>query len=104
MARRMTHIFHGWNQPDVTVTLPDYHPHAGEHQGLLRAWAVDDETGEWWGMCNYYAGVGMQYVDWVHQDHLRPSGELAEDGLVQPSTGPGQSPVPGDEPAPQRAT
>jgi hypothetical protein len=36
-------------------------------------------------MCTYYAGVGMQYLDWIHQDHLRPSGDLVEeDGLVDP--------------------
>ncbi len=50
MARRMTQVFHGWDQRDVTVTLPAGHERAGEHQGLLRAWAFDDETGEWWGM------------------------------------------------------
>lgn len=31
--------------------------------GLLRAWAVDYETGDWWGMCNYHAGPGMQHLD-----------------------------------------
>ena len=76
MTRRMAQVFHRWDQRDATVTFPAGHEHPGEHPGLLRAWAVDDETGEWWGMCNYYAGVGMQYVDWIHGDHLRPSGDL----------------------------
>ncbi len=81
----MTQAFHGWDQRDVTVTLPADHEHAGEHAGLLRAWAVDGETGEWWGMCNYCAGVGMQYLDWIHEDHLRPSGDLTDDDrLVDP--------------------
>jgi hypothetical protein len=75
----MTQVFHGWDQLDVTVTLPHDHQHPGEHPGLLRAWAVDDETGEWWGMCNYYAGVGMQYLDWIHADQLRPCGDLIDD-------------------------
>ena len=37
-------------------------------------------------MCDYYAGVGMQYLDWIHQDHLRPSGDLTDDDglLVDP--------------------
>ena len=83
MVRRITQVFHGWDQRDVTVTLPESHPHAGEHQGFLRAWAVDDETGDWRGMCDYYAGVGMQYLGWIHEDHLRPSGGLTDDnGLV----------------------
>lgn len=83
MTRRMTQTFHGWDQPDVTVTLSDDHEYAGEHSGLLRAWAVDDETGEWWGMCNYYVGAGMQMLGWIHEDHLRPVADLSEDdGLV----------------------
>lgn len=87
MTRRITQTFHGWAQPEVTITLPDHHRHPGVHFGLLRAWAVDDETGDWWGMCNYYAGVGMQYLDWISADHLRPCGDLADDdGLVARST------------------
>jgi hypothetical protein len=83
MTRRITQTFHGWDQPDVVVTLPADHEHPGEHAGLLRAWAVDDETGDWWGMCNYYVGPGMQMLGWVHQDHLRPVVELTDDdGLV----------------------
>lgn len=83
MARRMTQTFHGWDQPDVLVTFPHDHEHPGSHSGLLRAWAVDDDTGEWWGMCSYYVGIGVQMLGWVHQDHLRPYGELAdEDGAV----------------------
>ena len=94
MARRMTQVFHGWDQRDVTVILPAGHEHPGEHPGLLRAWAVDDETGESWGMGNYYAGVGMQYLDWIHEDHLRPSGDLTDDdGLVGPvEAAPGPAP------------
>jgi hypothetical protein len=31
------------------------------------------------------AGVGMQYLDWIHEDHLRPPGDLADDdGQVDP--------------------
>jgi hypothetical protein len=83
MARRITQTFHGLDQPDVIVALPDDHERPGEHPGSLRAWAVDDETGDWWGWCIYYAGVGMQYIDWIHQDHLRPVVELTDnDGRV----------------------
>jgi hypothetical protein len=79
MARRMTHTFTGWAQPEVAFALPDDHQHAGAHFGLLRAWAVDDETGEWWGMCNYSTRPGMQYLNWIHADHQRPSGDLTDD-------------------------
>ncbi|MFC7362214.1 hypothetical protein [Nocardioides astragali] len=83
MTRRITQTFHGWGQRDVVVTLAEDQEHAGEHSGLLRAWAVDDETGDWWAMCNYYVGPGMQMLGWVHQDHLRPVVELTDgDGLV----------------------
>lgn len=86
MARRVTQTFHGWDQPEVWVTVPEGQDHAGEHRGLLRAWAVDDETGDWWGMCAYYVGVGEQFLGWVHQDHLRPVVELRdEDGRVGPN-------------------
>ncbi|TGN65036.1 hypothetical protein EXE59_14470 [Nocardioides eburneiflavus] len=79
----MTQTFHGWEQREVTISLPDDHEHAGEHFGLLRAWAVDDETGDWWGMCNYYAAPGRQMLGWIHEDHLRPCGDLTDDdGLV----------------------
>ena len=46
-------------------------------------------------MCNYYAGVGMQYLDWIHEDHLRPSGDLTDDdGLVDPGeAAPGPAPL-----------
>lgn len=40
---------------------------------------MDDETGDWWGMCAYDADAGMQYLDWIHQDYLRPSGDLNDD-------------------------
>lgn len=56
----------------------------GEHPGLLRAWAVDDETGEWWATCQYYVGTGVQMLGWVHQDHVRPVADLTDaEGLVQ---------------------
>lgn len=85
MARRITQVFHGGDQRDVIVTLPADHGRASEHCGLLRAWAVDDETGEWWGMCSYYVGTGVQMLGWVNQGHLRPVVELTDqDGLVDP--------------------
>jgi hypothetical protein len=85
MTRRTTQTFHGWAQPDVVVTFPDDHEHPGEHPGLLRAWAVDDETGDWWATCSYYVGTGIQMLGWVHQDHVRPIVELTDDdGLVDP--------------------
>jgi hypothetical protein len=77
MTRRITKTFHGWDQPEVVVTLPERNEHAGDHAGLLRAWAVDDETGDWWGMCSYYLGVGVQMLGWIHQDHLRPASDDA---------------------------
>ncbi|MBC2934704.1 hypothetical protein [Nocardioides sp. zg-1228] len=44
---------------------------------------MDDETGDWWGMCNYSTRPGMQYLNWIHADHLRPCGNLTDDdGLV----------------------
>ena len=33
-------------------------------------------------MCNYYAGAEMQYLDWIHEDHVRPSGDLTDDDGV----------------------
>ena len=48
------------------------------------AWAVD-ETGYWWGQCEYNVDVGMQVLGWIHHDHLRPVVELTDDdGLVDP--------------------
>lgn len=53
--------------------------------GSCAAWAVDDETGDWWAMCNYDVGTGMQMLGWIHQDHVRPVVELTDaDGLVDP--------------------
>jgi hypothetical protein len=62
MTRRMTQVFHGWDQRDVTVTLPAGHDHAVEHPGLLRAWAVDDETGDWWGCRTSTGPTGRSVV------------------------------------------
>lgn len=85
MTRRITETFHGYNQPEILVTFPDDHDHPGEHQGVLRAWAVDDETGEWSGMCNYTVAPGVTYLGWIHQDQLRRDGDLGDnDGLTGP--------------------
>lgn len=85
MTRRTTETFTGFNMPDVIVTLPDDHEHPGEHRGELRAWAVDDETGDWWGQCQYRARPGHQLLGWIHQDHLRRDADLTDDdGLVDP--------------------
>lgn len=73
MARRITQTFHGWDQPAVIVSFAKDHEHPGEHPGSLRAWAVDDETGDWWAMCTYYVGTGIQLLGWVHQDHVTPA-------------------------------
>ena len=87
MTRRITETFHGVNKPEVIVTLPEGHQHPGEHQGVLRAWAVDDETGDWWGMCEYYVATGVQLLGWIHQDHLRRNGDLTDDdGCMQRTT------------------
>lgn len=85
MARRITETFHGYDQPDVLVTLPKGHEHPGEHKGNLRAWALDDETGDWWGMCQYYAATGVQLLGWIHETQLRRDGDLTEDdGMIGP--------------------
>ena len=69
----------------MVVTIPDAQDFPGEHTGVLRAWPVDDETGDWWAMCRYYVGPGMQLLGWIHQDHMRPVDELTDaDGLVDP--------------------
>lgn len=87
MTKRITQTFHGWDQRDVAVTFPEGHEHTGVHSDLLRAWAVDDETGDWWGMCNYYVGPGMELLGWIHQDHMRPVADLTDnDGLVDPGS------------------
>ena len=65
MTRRITQTFHGFDKPEVIVTLPEYDKNPGEHQGVLRAWAVDDETGDWWGMCEYYVATGVQLLGWI---------------------------------------
>lgn len=78
MTRRITETFHGYEQPDVLVTLPD-DEHPGELKGNLRAWAVDDETGDWWGMCQYYVATGVQLLRWVHESQLRRDGDLTDD-------------------------
>lgn len=66
--------------------VPDDHEHPGQHPGCLRAWAVDDETGDWWAMCSYYVNTGMQLLGWVHQDHVTPVADLSDDdGLVGPA-------------------
>ena len=58
---------------------------AGEHEGLLRAWAVDDERGDWSAMCAYYVPPGVQLLGWIHQDNVRPVVELTDDdGLASP--------------------
>lgn len=83
MTRRTTQTFHGYDRPDVTVTLPDGHEHAGEHFGTLRAWAVDDDTGDWFGQAEYSVAPGNQLLGWIPADQLRPYGELTDDdGLV----------------------
>lgn len=92
MTRRTTHTFHGFDQPEVLVTYPAGHEHAGEHRGLLRAWAVDDETGEWWGMCQYHVAAGVQLLDWVHEDHVRRDGDLTDDDGLVLRTRPGSPP------------
>jgi hypothetical protein len=52
----------------------------------LRAWAVDDESGDWWAQCTYSVGIGMNMLGWVHQDHVRPNVELTDDdGLISHS-------------------
>lgn len=85
MTRRVTEIFHGYDQPDVLVTFRDDHDHPGVHQGVMRAWAVDDETGDWWGMCDYTVAPGVTYLGWIHEDQLRRDGDLGnDDGLIGP--------------------
>lgn len=90
MTRRTTQTFHGWDQPTVEITLPDDHEHPGVHTGDLRAWAVDDTTGDWWAMCQYYVATGSQMLGWIHQDHVRPVVELTDDdGRIGPIPPPG---------------
>lgn len=82
--RRMTQTFHGWDQPDIVVTLPKCYERPGEHHGLLRAWAVDDETGDWWAMCNYYVGPVCRCL----AGSTRTTSDVVEltdnDGLIGP--------------------
>jgi hypothetical protein len=85
MTRRTTQTFHGFGQPEVIVTLPDDHDHPGEHRGELRAWALDDETGDWWGLCQYRVAVSEQMLGWIHESQLRRAADLTDDdGLVDP--------------------
>lgn len=79
MTRRITETFHGYDMPDVIVTLPDDNEHPGEHRGELRAWAIDDENGDWWGMCQYRIAPGSQYLGWIHESQLRRDGDLTDD-------------------------
>ena len=76
----------------TNATSPSSSPLATSTVASIRAscepGAVDDETGEWWGMCNYYIGPGIQMLGWIHEDHLRPSGDLTDDdGVVEPGPG-----------------
>ncbi|MGF9756523.1 hypothetical protein AAII07_15075 [Microvirga sp. 0TCS3.31] len=43
---------------------------------------MDDETGDWWGMCNYSTRPGMQYLNWIQADHLCPSADLTDDDCL----------------------
>lgn len=79
MARRTTQTFHGFDQPEVIVTLPDDDDHPGEHHGELRAWALDDETGDWWGLCQYRVAVSEQLLGWIHETQLRRAADLTDD-------------------------
>ena len=59
--------------------------HAGGLRCLLRAPGPSATSLASGGLCKLNAGVGMQYLDWIHEDHLRPSGDLADDdGQVDP--------------------
>jgi hypothetical protein len=79
MTRRITDTFDGHEQPDMIVTFPDDHEHPGEHTGNVRAWAVDDQTGDWWGMCQYHVTTGVQLLGWIHESQLRRDGALTDD-------------------------
>lgn len=62
--------------PDVLVNLPG---DPQEHRGELCAWALDDGTGDWWGLCQYRARPGHQMLDWFHETQLRRDGDLSDD-------------------------
>lgn len=74
MTRRITETFHGFEQPDVLVTID-----GAEHSGELRAWALDDESGDWWGLCQYRLEPGQRMLGWIHQDQVRRDGDLTDD-------------------------
>jgi hypothetical protein len=82
VTRRITQSFHGFDMPDVIV-IPS--GDTEERRGELRGWALDDETGEWWGLCQYRAEPGRRVLDWFHETQLRRDGDLTDDdGLVAP--------------------
>lgn len=85
MTRRITETFYGFDMPDVLVTISTDSEDAGEHRGELRAWALDDATGEWWGFCQYRVRPGRQLLGWIHETGLRRDAELTDhDGLLDP--------------------
>ncbi len=70
VTRRTTHTYYGFDMP-------------GEHRGELRAWALDDDTGDWWGLCQYRVTPSEQMLGWIHETQLRRDGDLTdEDGRV----------------------
>lgn len=79
MARRTTHTYYGFDMPDVVLTLPDFHEQAGEHRGELRAWAVDDDTGDWWANVQYRTGPGEQFLAWLPADQVRRDADLTDE-------------------------
>ena len=52
VTKRIAHTLYGFDRSDVVVKLLDDHEHPGKRRGELRAWALDDETGDWWGRVN----------------------------------------------------
>lgn len=83
MARRMTQTFHGFDRRDVIITIPDGDEHAGTYNGQLRAWAVDDETGDWWADVIRMDGM-YNYPEWQPAERVRLAELTDYDGLVDP--------------------
>ena len=87
MTRRTAETFFGFDQPAVVVTLTDDDGTEHEHGGELRAWAVDDQTGDWWGMAQYRVGL-EQFLAWLPAHQLRRDNDHTDnDGLVEPVAG-----------------
>lgn len=80
--RKVTYTYYGYDRPDIIVTIDDH-----EYRGELRAWAIDDDTGDWWANVQYRTAPGSTYIRWLPANQVRRDADLTDDdGRVNPGS------------------